>query len=41
MTDLDIPGHSAGDVDLPDGNAQVVGLYFWCGFAISSSMFGN
>jgi len=29
MTDRDIPGHGAGDVDLTDGNALVIGLNFW------------
>ena len=28
MTDRDIPGHSASDVDLPDGDALVIGLDF-------------
>ena len=34
MTNRDIPGHSAGDVNFPDGNALVIGLYFSCAFSI-------
>ena len=29
MPDRDIPSHSAGDVNFTDGNALVIGLYFW------------
>ena len=29
MTNRDVPSHSAGDVDLTDGDAVVIGLYFW------------
>jgi len=28
MTDRDIPGHSAADVDLSDGDAVIVSLHF-------------
>ena len=32
MTDRDIPGDSAADVDFTDGNALVIGLNFGCVF---------
>ena len=32
MTDRDIPGDSAADVDFTDGNALVIGLNYWCVF---------